>query len=75
MLQRVTKVHLKSRKGPVDASVNAEGSIGARARSFGIIILADRRIVEQAPPGPLFSEPSDERTRRFLRRIVDAGRL
>jgi hypothetical protein len=32
-------------------------------------------IVEQAPPGPLFSEPSDERTRRFLRRIVDAGRM
>jgi polar amino acid transport system ATP-binding protein len=33
------------------------------------------QIVEQAPPARLFSEPSDERTRRFLRRIVDAGRL
>jgi polar amino acid transport system ATP-binding protein len=32
-------------------------------------------VVEQAPPGQLFSQPSDERTRRFLRRIVDAGRL
>ena len=29
----------------------------------------------KAPPDRLFSEPSDERTRRFLRRIVDAGRL
>ena len=28
---------------------------------------------EQAPPGQLFTEPTDERTRRFLRRIVDAG--
>jgi ABC-type dipeptide/oligopeptide/nickel transport system ATPase component len=32
-------------------------------------------IVEQAPPDRLFSEPSDERTRRFLRRITDPGRL
>jgi polar amino acid transport system ATP-binding protein len=32
-------------------------------------------IVEQAPPDRLFSEPSDERTRRFLRRITHAGRL
>jgi len=37
--------------------------------------LADGEIVEQAPPDRLFSEPSDERTRRFLRRIVDAGRM
>jgi len=32
-------------------------------------------LVEQAPPAQLFSQPSDERTRRFLRRIVDAGRM
>jgi hypothetical protein len=31
--------------------------------------------VEQVPPDRLFSQPSDERTRRFPRRIVDAGRL
>ena len=40
-----------------------------------VCFLADGEIVEQAPPGRLFSEPSDERTRRFLRRIVDAGRM
>ena len=33
------------------------------------------QIIEQGPPAQLFSQPSDERTRRFLRRIVDAGRL
>jgi ABC-type histidine transport system ATPase subunit len=37
--------------------------------------IADGQIVEQAPPEQLFSQPSDERTRRFLRRIVDAGRM
>jgi ABC-type histidine transport system ATPase subunit len=44
---------------------------GHAVRSF----LADGQIVEQAPPAQLFSQPSDERTRRFLRRITDAGRL
>jgi len=32
-------------------------------------------IIEEAPPSELFTEPKDERTRRFLRRIVDAGRM
>ena len=47
----------------------------ARDIASRVCFLADGEIVEQAPPGRLFSEPSDERTRRFLRRIVDAGRL
>jgi len=47
----------------------------AREVASRVCFLADGRIVEQAPPGRLFSEPSDERTRRFLRRITDAGRL
>ena len=47
----------------------------ARDIASRVCFLADGQIVEQAPPGELFSEPSDERTRRFLRRIVDAGRL
>ena len=48
-----------------------------RARDIAsrVCFLADGEIVEQAPPDRLFSEPSDERTRRFLRRIVDAGRM
>src|SRR2546421_7582685 len=32
-------------------------------------------ILEQGPPEQIFTSPAEERTRRFLRRIVDAGRL
>jgi polar amino acid transport system ATP-binding protein len=47
----------------------------ARDIASRVCFLADGQIVEQGPPALLFSQPSDERTRRFLRRIVDAGRL
>jgi polar amino acid transport system ATP-binding protein len=47
----------------------------ARDIASRVCFLADGQIIEQAPPAQLFSEPSDERTRRFLRRIMDAGRL
>jgi polar amino acid transport system ATP-binding protein len=32
-------------------------------------------ILEQGPPDRLFSEPTEARTRQFLQRIIDAGRL
>jgi polar amino acid transport system ATP-binding protein len=47
----------------------------ARDIASRVCFLADGQIVEQAPPVQLFSQPADERTRRFLRRIIDAGRL
>jgi polar amino acid transport system ATP-binding protein len=40
-----------------------------------VCFLEDGLIIEDAPPGELFTQPRDERTQRFLRRIVDAGRL
>ena len=40
-----------------------------------VCFLEEGRIIEDAPPAELFTNPRDERTRRFLRRIVDAGRL
>ncbi len=40
-----------------------------------VCFLEEGRIIEQAPPAELFSDPKDERTRRFLRRIVEAGRM
>ena len=40
-----------------------------------VCFLEEGRIIEDAPPAELFTSPRDERTRRFLRRIVDAGRL
>ena len=47
----------------------------ARDIASRVCFLADGQIAEQAPPAQLFSQPSDKRTRRFLRRITDAGRL
>jgi polar amino acid transport system ATP-binding protein len=32
-------------------------------------------ILEEAPPEQMFSEPSNERTKRFLQSIIDAGRM
>jgi polar amino acid transport system ATP-binding protein len=40
-----------------------------------VCFLEEGRIIEAAPPADLFSDPKDERTRRFLRRIVEAGRM
>ena len=47
----------------------------ARDIATRVAFLADGQIVEQSPPAELFTDPRDERTRRFLRRITDAGRL
>ncbi|MGH2658813.1 MAG: ATP-binding cassette domain-containing protein, partial [Actinomycetota bacterium] len=32
-------------------------------------------ILEQGPPEQIFTEPRQERTRRFLQSIIDAGRM
>jgi polar amino acid transport system ATP-binding protein len=40
-----------------------------------VCFLEEGKIIEDAPPAELFTDPKDERTRRFLRRIVEAGRL
>jgi polar amino acid transport system ATP-binding protein len=47
----------------------------ARDIAHRVCFLADGEIVEDSPPGELFSHPKDPRTQRFLRRITDAGRL
>jgi polar amino acid transport system ATP-binding protein len=47
----------------------------ARDIADRVCFLEDGLIVEDAPPAELFAHPRDERTRRFLRRIVEAGRL
>ena len=47
----------------------------ARDIASRVCFLEDGQIVEDAPPAQLFTSPRDERTQRFLRRIVDAGRL
>ncbi len=47
----------------------------AREIASRVCFLEEGRIIEEAPPGELFTNPKDERTRRFLRRIVEAKRL
>ena len=47
----------------------------ARDIANRVCFLEDGQIIEDAPPGELFTRPRDERTQRFLRRIIDAGRL
>jgi polar amino acid transport system ATP-binding protein len=47
----------------------------ARDIASRVCFLEGGQIVEDAPPGELFTDPKDERTRRFLRRIIEAGRL
>ncbi|HEX9066550.1 MAG TPA: amino acid ABC transporter ATP-binding protein [Streptosporangiaceae bacterium] len=47
----------------------------AREIANRVCFLEEGRIIEEAPPGELFTNPKDERTRRFLRRIVEAKRL
>lgn len=47
----------------------------ARDVADRVCFLDAGRIVETAPPARLFSEPREERTRQFLQRIIEAGRL
>ena len=47
----------------------------ARDIAHRVCLLEEGKIIEEAHPAELFTSPKDERTRRFLRRIVDAKRL
>jgi polar amino acid transport system ATP-binding protein len=47
----------------------------ARDIANRVCFLEEGVIIESASPAELFTDPKDERTRRFLRRIVDAGRM
>jgi polar amino acid transport system ATP-binding protein len=47
----------------------------ARESADRVCFLDAGRIVEQGPPAQLFGEPQQPRTRQFLQRIIEAGRL
>jgi polar amino acid transport system ATP-binding protein len=47
----------------------------ARDVAHRVCFLDVGRILEQGPPGQIFGEPREERTRQFLQRIVAAGRM
>jgi polar amino acid transport system ATP-binding protein len=47
----------------------------ARHIATRVAFLAHGQLIEQSPPAELFTSPQDDRTKRFLRRITEAGRL
>ncbi len=47
----------------------------ARDIANRVCFLDDGRILEEGPPSQIFSAPREERTRRFLDRVIEAGRL
>ncbi|MEA2435217.1 MAG: polar amino acid transport system ATP-binding protein [Actinomycetota bacterium] len=47
----------------------------ARDIADRVVFLDDGKIVEQGAPAQIFSAPEEERTKRFLERIIEAGRL
>jgi polar amino acid transport system ATP-binding protein len=47
----------------------------ARDVANRVAFLHEGRVLECAPPGELFAAPRHERTRQFLRRVTEAGRL
>ncbi len=47
----------------------------ARDVAHRVCFLDGGSILEEGPPARIFSAPREERTRQFLQRIVDAGRL
>jgi polar amino acid transport system ATP-binding protein len=47
----------------------------ARDVASRVCFLHEGRILEEGPPAEIFTAPRQERTRQFLQRIIDAGRL
>ncbi|MBW3613401.1 MAG: amino acid ABC transporter ATP-binding protein, partial [Chloroflexi bacterium] len=47
----------------------------ARDIATRVAFLHEGRILEQGPPQQIFSDPREPRTRQFLQRIIEAGRL
>ena len=47
----------------------------ARDIANRVSFIDEGRILETGPPAQLFTAPREERTQRFLQRIIDAGRL
>jgi polar amino acid transport system ATP-binding protein len=47
----------------------------ARDIANRVCFLDAGRILEEGPPAEIFSAPREERTRQFLQRVIDAGRL
>ena len=47
----------------------------AREVASKVCFLYDGVVHEEGPPAQIFGDPQQERTRAFLKRIIEAGRL
>ncbi len=47
----------------------------ARDVANRVCFLHEGRVLESGPPAQLFADPQEARTRQFLQRVIDAGRL
>ncbi len=47
----------------------------ARDVAHRVAFLHEGRVLESGPPGEILVEPQQERTRQFLKRVIEAGRL
>ena len=47
----------------------------ARDVAHRVCFLDEGGILEQGPPEEIFGQPEQERTRQFLERVIEAGRL
>ena len=47
----------------------------ARDIANRVVFLDDGQILEEGPPEQIFTAPREPRTRAFLQRIIEAGRL
>ncbi len=62
--------------GGRDDHVIATHEMGfARDIANRVCFLHEGRILEEGPPRQIFTAPREERTRRFLERYIEAGRL
>ena len=52
-----------------------QGGAFAREIANRVCFLDAGRILETAPPAEMFSAPREARTKQFLQRVIDAGRL
>ena len=51
------------------------GAEFAREVSNKVCFLDAGVVLEEGPPEQIFGDPQEDRTRAFLRRIIEAGRL